>query len=858
DFGCAGSRLGTTTRGMCWRGQMLSDLRWPLLLVLAQARFEAHVITDRVLKRAGHLPSHVEMKTALHAIEDVFGYGDAARCGVVAELHETAWKPYEGGDVLPCGKHLATNCTISYHQMHCPEECPYLAPDMHFPCQFSCHTADECAKSNVDLAYADDNFLLCGKCSVTACALCDTESTCTRCHSGFHVNQDGTKCIFNFTSSGWASLVFYVLVGLIVGLVVTAFTYCLRGSRSPNAMENRANLALGLRHRHLAKVQDWDLKSNKKPRIRYPLFVDLAKENILGVGFALFYRSIVFMLVISVISAGFLWNMSAPTAFVHSTRTSISESLAEALAHIDPPKATIPAVIISPLMNCPSQSPLDMTEPLKYFAKWRAYALGLLYGALFAVSAYFVRSQKAWNERFDAKSNTMCDFAILLQGFPESATNEVELKKWAQESVKKSGLPDIEVEGVSVGYNYGDRVDAVDEMTDRFCTAVELEMRKESGMSNDDVEEEWKKLQEMISDDRNKVRGWFEQGELKGTGQVFVCFKSNFDKDTVMEKLKENPRIFEYKDAPIQADVILSEPPDVFWQNLHTKPEEISANEKKALFEVGIWFFGINFIVFIWNKFVVMPYLSAGSSAGGPIVIIQGIIMAIINAIFGGKIWGGAYGAGYHRKDRADVWLFFVNFFITFCNTIFNLALMCYSVLVLQKEQFLRGPGYLDVFSSATNLGQESDVADRVYMMLVPGQLFTGPLNSLLTGTMLNYVLNILWAKMIYVWKCLPDPGLQFIKILLPHAPNSLDKYKITSAERGMSGPSIGLPWDYSSLLLNPFLVFMTFFMISDNCFKLCIYLALACIFNYGWSRFMHLRVQSATFYSTGRLDLVV
>eukprot|EP00913_Durusdinium_trenchii_P035416 g33142.t1 len=134
-------------------------------------------------------------------------------------------------------------------------------------------------------------------------------------------------------------------------------------------------------------------------------------------------------------------------------------------------------------------------------------------------------------------------------------------------------------------------------------------------------------------------------------------------------------------------------------------------------------------------------------------------------------------------------------------NTIFNLALMCYSVLVLQKEQFLRGPGYLDVFSSATNLGQESDVADRVYMMLVPGQLFTGPLslgadgllchaNSLLTGTMLNYVLNILWAKMIYVWKCLPDPGLQFIKILLPHAPNSLDKYKITSAERGMSGPS--------------------------------------------------------------------
>ena len=104
-----------------------------------------------------------------------------------------------------------------------------------------------------------------------------------------------------------------------------------------------------------------------------------------------------------------------------------------------------------------------------------------------------------------------------------------------------------------------------------------------------------------------------------------------------------------------------------------------------------------------------------------------------------GKIYGGAYGVGYHRKDlalhtlwsakkskscwlcsssypgsgtswkdRADVWLFFVNFFVTFCtsvefwisalwpcpkrgNTIFNLGLTCYSVCLRQiRRPFLQ------------------------------------------------------------------------------------------------------------------------------------------------------------------------
>lgn len=837
-----------------WKAMMWALLA-AVLAQLSQGKVE-DVVTDRGLGAKSH-HTHQEIAKAMRAIEQVFKGDDAGGCGVIAELKGMHWKPYQGGSSLPCGNKLATNCTISYHQMDCPEECPYLAPELHFPCQFSCQRAADCSTSNVDNAFSDSEYGLCSKCYVTGCAWCDSETSCKRCHHGFYLSQDGKTCIFSITSSGWASAVFYTLLGIIILLLVTAVVYCCRGSRSPNDKENRANLYMALKHRHLSKVQNWDLQSNKKPRVWYPLMVDLAKNNILGVGFALFYRSVFFVLLISVIAAIFLWNTPDSSHLVQSAQGT-TDHLLNALMMTEVPKSTLPAVLLSPLEKCPKSSPLDKEEPLKQYAYARAWTLLMLYGAVFLASAWFVRAQKTWTQKFDRKNNTMCDFALLLTGFPADATNEVEMKKWAQEQLKKSGM-DVQVEGVSIGYSYGGKADEVDEMTATYCSHLELTMRKDANLSNPDAEEERIRLGKQMEKDGEKVRSWFDKNEVTCSGQIFLCFQLNTDKDKVMEKYESSTSsLFSYKGKEIEVDVVRSEPSDVFWQNLHTTEEEIRHNERKSLAEVAMWFVGINLLVLVWNTTVVMPYLSAGSNAGGPITIIQGIIMTIINGQLGGKVYGGAYGAGYHRKDRADVWLFLVNFFITFCNTIFNLALMCYSVLVMQKENFFHSPGYLDVFNSATPLGQESEVADKVYLLLVPGQLFTGPVNSLLTGAMLNYLLYNLWAKMIYIWKCLPDPGLQFIKLLLPNAPESLDKYGISNAEKAMRAPQIGLPWDYSALILNPFLVFISMCMISENSFKLCAFLALACIFNYLWSKFMHLRVQSVNFYSTGKLDRVV
>ncbi|CAE7251111.1 gpmB [Symbiodinium natans] len=124
-----------------------------------------------------------------------------------------------------------------------------------------------------------------------------------------------------------------------------------------------------------------------------------------------------------------------------------------------------------------------------------------------------------------------------------------------------------------------------------------------------------------------------------------------------------------------------------------------------------------------------------------------------------------------------------------------------------------------------------------------------------LTGSIVSYVQANLVAKIIYVWKCLPESLLGILKALLPWSPASLTVYDRRSAEMGFRAGQIGLPWDYSNLILNPLLVFFTFFVISMSSWTECAGLVVWTLFFYGWSRFMHLRVQSIAFYSTDKLD---
>ncbi|CAE6926073.1 gpmB [Symbiodinium sp. CCMP2592] len=747
--------------------------------------------------------------------------------------------------------------------MQCPDECPFLAPDPFFPCMFSCRAKARCSESNLNTPFPDEKYLLCSACSVAGCKVCSDAGTCDECHDGFAEMDGGCILASTVGLNSAMGVVLYVLIGLIVLLVLMAFGYCLSGSRSPNAEHNQRSIDAGRKHRHLSKVNRWDL-FGKTPRTKYPLAVSNS-ENIMGMGIGLFYNGIRFMVVVGVLttlSSYIVADSGGLYEIMQSPDFTRLDMLLKALMTTKMKNNIIPAVVLSPMTSCSTTTPEGIQAKLQSVAASRALAFGVLYVGLLASSLYFVAAQKRFAKRFDEESTSMSDFCVLLKGLPTDLTDEVALKKWAEAQLAQSRI-DSEVQGVSIGYDFGGDEALkweVYDMLDRFCSATEIEIMLK-GKTADAQEMEFAKeslgnLKEDVAKDRSKAQEWFDgEKKLKGTGQAFLVMTKSTGKDAIMQAYRAKESLFTYQQKPIQVGEVNSEPPDICWENLGIADAAIASNEWKAVGQVLQMFIFINVLTMGFNLYVVMPYLAAGSNASGPLMTVNGIIMGIINGQLGGKVWNSAWGVGYHRKDRADVWLFNVNFAITLCNTFISLFMTIYAVIATDPEVAAEGVGMFFKELSTTTVGLESTVGHTLFMMLIPGQLFVNPLMGYLQGNIVPFLQANLVAKIIYVWKCLPEKLLFLLKALLPWSPDNVDKYERRNAENGMVAGQIGLPWDYSNLILNPLSVFFTFFFVSTNSSTESAYLVAWAVFFFMYSRFMHLRVQSVAFHSTHKLD---
>jgi len=827
----------------------------------ATSKAEATVEADVAAKASS---GGKEVSSAAKVLDEVF-QELAGDCGVVAVKSGHTWKNTSQPTLQPsqCHKRLSTSCTLSFRQMQCPDECPFLAPDPFFPCMFSCRAKARCSESNLNTPFPDEKYLLCSACSVAGCKVCSDAGTCDECHDGFAEMDGGCILASTVGLNSAMGVVLYVLIGLIVLLVLMAFGYCLSGSRSPNAEHNQRSIDAGRRHRHLSKVNRWDL-FGKTPRTKYPLAVSNS-ENIMGMGIGLFYNGIRFMVVVGLLttlSSYIVADSGGLYEIMQSPDFTRLDMLLKALMTTKMKNNIIPAVVLSPMTSCGTTTPEGIQEKLQSVAASRALAFGVLYVGLPASSLYFVAAQKRFAKRLDEESTSMSDFCVLLKGLPTDLTDEVALKKWAEAQLAQSRI-DSEVQGVSIGYDFGGDEALkweVYDMLDRFCSATEIELMLK-GKTADAQEMEFAKeslgnLKGDVAKDRSKAQEWFDgEKKLKGTGQAFLVMTKSTGKDAIMKAYGAKESLFTYQQKPIQVAEVNSEPPDICWENLGITDEAIASNEWKAVGQVLQMFIFINVLTMGFNLYVVMPYLAAGSNASGPLMTVNGIIMGIINGQLGGKVWNSAWGVGYHRKDRADVWLFNVNFAITLCNTFISLFMTIYAVIATDPEVAAEGAGMFFKELSTTTVGLESTVGHTLFMMLIPGQLFVNPMMGYLQGNIVPFLQANLVAKIIYVWKCLPDKLLFLLKALLPWSPDNVDKYERRNAENGMVAGQIGLPWDYSNLILNPLSVFFTFFFVSTNSSTESAYLVAWAVFFFMYSRFMHLRVQSVAFHSTHKLD---
>jgi len=146
-------------------------------------------------------------------------------------------------------------------------------------------------------------------------------------------------------------------------------------------------------------------------------------------------------------------------------------------------------------------------------------------------------------------------------------------------------------------------------------------------------------------------------------------------------------------------------------------------------------------------------------------------------------------------------------------------------------------------------------LVDGVYNFLMPGLFFMPKILEPLAGGCVPYLLNQLFAHIVYVWGCFPGPLGTFFKIITPWAPESKTNYNPANAEKAMEPMDIPLPFVYADNMLVNVICFGMLMFVSDRTHCLFLTMSFWAIFIYCFSRWQHLRFNKRSFFTTNSLD---
>jgi len=799
-----------------------------------------------------------------------------------------------------CHRLMLSNCSSSTVPFACPEECPFRAVSPGHACFFRCVPADECTVVNPAYALADPILKTCRRCLVQNCMACTGDGICNECHKGFELDPSKTYCYFAFLKGGLSRIL--IIVGLLlVALIMSGIVWVYVFGWHPNWAANSLAITKAMNHRHRVKVQLWNAAASGVSNVRswYPLDVNVHKKDIVGVGLALFYNSILWIACVALL-------FMIVTFWVY--------------ARIDNPfTEDVAGVLATTELNCSNVMLSRTQEALAKYATSNFWALGFLYIVTFIMSLVYGCVQKEHAQWFDAQNKTMSDYALYVTGLPKDETDEVVLRSWFDEQFFKANIhskPEnvrlAPVAGVSICYDYVGHEDKVEELTWRLmefsetqsmATAdsfMEHKRRRDSQLYGSqegpaDLSERSRKSHikhrstvgdvQFSSQMRNEKLGplsplsdnyehfglkrsfaalqkealpFFEDGDKKliGSGKAFVIFRHSKDGDAVYEHYCENKGCLKHGDNQVHLREVFSEPPSVLWRNMGVTNHMRRQRMAKAALKICVMIAGIQYLVMrvlIGN--IVLPYARAGAMATGKKMVVAGIILGNLNMVCCIMIWFTCWGAGYNKKDWFDICVFFANLILSFANTAMNLGATV--VTVYEQKSGATDLASL-LFLAPVSIGTENALAENIYMMMTPGMTFINYLMFPLMAGVLPWIWNLFLMRLIYVWGCFPKWLLKVLKVFLPFAPESLNDYNDRNAEKGLEPMEIGLPWDYAANIILPSICFSMLFFLSPFVWKAFAALFMWACFYYCWCRYVHFRVMRACHYSTHRLDVMV
>eukprot|EP00928_Gymnodinium_smaydae_P081226 TRINITY_DN64781_c0_g1_i1.p1 TRINITY_DN64781_c0_g1~~TRINITY_DN64781_c0_g1_i1.p1 ORF type:complete len:1052 (+),score=97.89 TRINITY_DN64781_c0_g1_i1:54-3209(+) len=772
-----------------------------------------------------------------------------------------------------CGQLQLHNCTLSYTQLQCPHACPFRAPHPEDPCKFWCVERDACSSRNPVMALSNLKTGMCEKCILQFCQVCEDDSTCKQCFDGFILNGEGA-CEF-YLSVGLANQIVlctaYVLLALMVLIIAIGMIYAAYNLNPLDAETRFINfeaIAYGRRLRHLKKVVKWNFRDFLQPIERYNLLCDVHHKNILGVGLALYYNSIVFVLLICaasyfivrrvVVSSHLLDDLPAAHVNLEQWRWKHASEI-EGLQGVE---------VMTPLELCGNKTLSSLDSELEALGYEQLKAVSMLYLFVFLTSVAFAYWQKRAAAEFDSRNVSMADYVVRLDGLPDDDIHEPDLAAWFEAECVRLGMSEISINGVSICYNYkyaAGRFDLVQDMLTRIERVAERSLGTEAFLHSQGMGDEkfdrHKDLDLHVQGDSDKFVAWFYgtdgSGGIKSSGTAFIVFHRPSHRAEFLKAYGESQIALSGKsplrrnDVSVSAHQTFAEPPEMMWEDFEVTPAHFRRNYWIAILKVAIVFVLIQIPVLAYNYYIVLPYAGAGAASGGLINMLSGVLLGIINGQLGGQVWGAAFGVGFHNQNDAMMFILVVNVVTNLVNTVIAI-----SAAVHMQVHVGGGTPVLYPIQDAHGIGPEMLIARVVYYMLMPGQLFVGQLVGMFMGNVLPAVQHAFVQKVIFYWRCLPDPLLKALQPILPWCPGGdMRRYPRFNAEMCYQANPVGLAWDSVPLIINMCIAFSVLGLLSPSTSDIFRCMCFWAVFYYFISRYTHLRIASNSLHASHKVD---
>jgi hypothetical protein len=437
------------------------------------------------------------------------------------------WKPPQ----VKADGVFVRNYMVSHHNWapidaKCPSQCPftqYLAQEV---CYKACVHASHCKALHPYLTFADEKTLQCSPpCGhnatdyVIGCLVCSSPGICQQCSFWRTLRKGGRECK-DYWTYVWVAL--HSAAMALVGVLVLFCVYLLF-----RKIVNPGMLTLANVNRQLCKPWKYSFKRNPEscpPEVegtvevqQFPLTTKTHKENVAGIGFALYFRWSHVMLFFSIVLTVLLyltfnysleyvalmgknklsegssskhWKVVTDASDCKRKQTQLIDrhhSLAQSSMFVDEvrpgirfkklktkvkvkTKAKMPLVHTDGTVQDMSDVPAGDQD---LFPRRMAIVVAFSYLVLIFLSIWYSKKQAEFERMWHKEQKPYSAFAVLASGLPPTETNPSKLREFFQGALSNNPRSAHQVIGVSIAYYFTEETKKVLDYFDRLKEQVE-------------------------------------------------------------------------------------------------------------------------------------------------------------------------------------------------------------------------------------------------------------------------------------------------------------------------------------------------------------------------------------------------